>query len=108
MFSSLERIEKRSKAISEKKKTAGLLDKARDCREVVELVEELRNAIVYYQVSGSYAGQTGRVDMNGTDLTATVNIQSDRTIGCKAVYPGLKFQADKVLAGYTSLPSTYF
>jgi len=60
----LERIEKRSKAISEKKKTVGLLDKAKDCREVVDLVEELRSAIMYYQVGGNHAGQTGRADMN--------------------------------------------
>ena len=51
VFSSLEEIEKRSRALLEKKKTAGFLDKSKDSQEVVNLVEQLRTAIVYYQVS---------------------------------------------------------
>jgi len=88
VLSSLERIEKRSQAISEKTKTAGFLDKTKDCREVVDLVEELRNAIVYYQVSRYYTDQTGGINKSGVDLTATVDIQSDRTIDRKVTYPG--------------------
>ena len=52
MFSSLEEIEKRSQALLEKRATVGFLDKSKDSQEVVDLVEQLRTAIVYYQVSG--------------------------------------------------------
>jgi hypothetical protein len=44
-------IEKRSQALLEKKTMTGFLDKTKDSQEVVNLVEELRNAIVCYQVS---------------------------------------------------------
>jgi len=47
----LEEIEKRSKALLEKGKTARFLDKGRDSGEVVKLVERLRDAITHYQVS---------------------------------------------------------
>jgi hypothetical protein len=46
VFSSLEEIEKRSQAILDKKKAARFLDKAKDSQEVVNLVEQLRAAIV--------------------------------------------------------------
>ena len=52
-FSSLKSIEKRSQALLEKKKVAGFLDKSKDFQEVANLTEELRTAIVYYQVSGN-------------------------------------------------------
>ena len=54
MFSALEEIGKRSQALLDKKTTARFLDKAEDSQEVVTLVEQLRTAIVYYQVSGNY------------------------------------------------------
>jgi len=54
-FSSLEGIEKRSQNLLEKKMASGLLDKGKDSQEVANLVEELRTAIVYYQVSGDHA-----------------------------------------------------
>ena len=53
VFSSLEEIEKRSQALLGKKKVARFFDKAKDLQEVVNLIEQLRTAIVYYQVSGS-------------------------------------------------------
>ena len=46
-------IETRSQAILEKKTAAGFLDKTKDSQEVISLVDELRNAIVGYQVSES-------------------------------------------------------
>ena len=55
MFSTLEEIEKRSQDLLKKTKMAGFLDKAKDSQEVVNLVEELRSAILYYQVSGNHA-----------------------------------------------------
>ena len=48
---SLADIEKRSLALSEKGTAARFLDKTRDSGEVVKLVEELRRAILVYQVS---------------------------------------------------------
>ena len=38
-----------------KEKTAGFLDKGKHSQEVVNLIEQLRDAIVYYQVSGDHA-----------------------------------------------------
>ncbi|KAF9645787.1 hypothetical protein BDM02DRAFT_3189409 [Thelephora ganbajun] len=48
---SLEDIEARSLALSEKGKIARVLDKTRDSGEVIRLVEKLRQAILIYQVS---------------------------------------------------------
>jgi len=53
-FSSLEKVEKRAKVILDKSKGRGFLDKRVDSQEVVNLVEEIRNAIVFYQVSGNH------------------------------------------------------
>ena len=75
-FSSLEKIGKRSQALLEKKKMARFLDKAQDSSEVVSLVEDLRTAIVYYQVSGNRVAQT-RVNPREIALTAAVDVQSD-------------------------------
>ena len=58
-LSSLEEIGKRSQALLEKKKMASFLDKSKDSQEVVNLVEELRTAIVYYQVSAIHVFRTG-------------------------------------------------
>jgi len=77
--SSLGEIEERSQALLDKKKAAGILDKASDSQEVAGLVEQLRTAIVYYRVSGNYAAHVHtRIDTCGTALTATVHVQPDR------------------------------
>ena len=55
MFSSLEEIGERSRALLEKKKTARFFDKGKDFQEVVSLVEQVRTAIVYYQVGENQA-----------------------------------------------------
>lgn len=52
-YSLLEDIGKRSTTLSEKGKVARALDKSRDSGKVVRLVEELRQAILVYQVSVS-------------------------------------------------------
>lgn len=54
VLSMLEEIAKRSQVLSEKKKTSRFLDKAGDSQEVVNLVEQLRSAIMYYQVGGNH------------------------------------------------------
>ena len=43
-------IEKRSQALLEKGKMARILDKAQDSQAVVRLIEQLRQAILIYQV----------------------------------------------------------
>jgi hypothetical protein len=47
---SLAAIEQRSRALMEKGKCASFLDKAQDTQEVANLVEQLRQAILIYQV----------------------------------------------------------
>ena len=74
-FSSLEKIGKRSQTLLEKKKMARFLDKVQDSSEVVTLVEDLRTAIIYYQVSGNRVTQT-RVNTRKIALTAAVDVQS--------------------------------
>ena len=54
VFSALEEIEKQSRDLLEKKKTARFIDKTGDSQEVVNLIEKLRTSIVYYQVRGDY------------------------------------------------------
>ena len=82
-------IEKRSQALLEKKTMAGFLDKTKDSQEVVNLVEELRNAIVCYQVSENHL-VLPRVNTHGTALAATVDVQSDRKTNCKVTLPRLR------------------
>ena len=47
---SLEEIERRSDALSGKGKTARILDKTQDSQAIIKLVEDLRQAILIYQV----------------------------------------------------------
>ena len=54
VFSALEEIGMQSQTLSEKKKTARFLNKGGDSQEVVNLIERLRTAIAYYQVSGTH------------------------------------------------------
>ena len=75
--SSLEEIEKQSEALLNKKMAARFLDKTKDSQEVVNLVEQLRTAIVCYQVSGNHLA-LARVNTRGTALATTVDIQPDR------------------------------
>ena len=74
---SLEDIGKRSLALSEKGKIARVLDKARDSGEVIKLVEELRRAILVYQVSVRHRRSRESLT-RGTGVTTAVNIQPGR------------------------------
>ena len=79
---SLEDIEKRSLALSEKGKVARVLDKTQDSGEVIKLVEELRRAILIYQVSVRH--RLSRKSLTrGTGVTTTVNIQPGRPFECE-------------------------
>jgi len=52
----LEEVGKRAEAILDKNKLERIPDKSVDSQEVVNLVEEIRSAIVYYQVSRDHMG----------------------------------------------------
>ena len=51
----------------------GFIDKTKDSQEVISLVDELRNAIVAYQVGEKYI-TLHSVNMRGTALAAAVNV----------------------------------
>ena len=52
----MERIGERVDALLKKNWAAGFADKGKDSGEVISLVEEIKSAIVYYQVSGNHVG----------------------------------------------------
>jgi hypothetical protein len=58
LYRSLEDIGTRSLALAGKGKLARALDKAQDSQEIIKLVEELRQAILIYQVSPRGRGQS--------------------------------------------------
>ena len=84
-LSSLEAIGKRSQDFLEKKMVAGFLDKSKDSQEVVNLIEQLRTAIAYYQVSGIggiHVVRTG-ADAHKIVFTTAVDLQPDWGTGCR-------------------------
>jgi len=85
-FRSLEEIENRSRDILEKKTAVGFLDKTKDSQEVISLVDELRNAIIGFQVGKKHMALP-RANTRGTALATTVDAQSDPKSGCKVVGP---------------------
>jgi hypothetical protein len=76
---SLEDIGTRSLALSEKGKVARILDKAQDTEEVIKLIEQLRRAILIYQVTIKHCEGLQLLKC-GTDVTTTVVIHSGRPI----------------------------
>ena len=104
-FSSLEEIEKRSQTLLEKKKMAGFLDKVKDSQEVVNLVEQLQNAIMYYQVSRNPAGQTEVNAMGQISQQQSIYNQIGKLTVRLLIY-GFDPRTDKIPADYTSLPLT--
>ena len=81
---SLEDIGKRSLVLSEKGKVARILDKTRDLGEVIKLVEELRRAILIYQVSVRRR-QIWRLLTRGVGVAAAVDIQPSRPFDCESL-----------------------
>jgi len=107
VFSSLEKIAKQSQVILEKGTLAGFVDKRKDSQEVADLIEELRDAIVYYQVSsGNHARRTD-VNTDETDLTAAVDIQSNWEIDRKHVHLPFDPRTHTMLTDCTSLLLTH-
>ena len=80
---SLEDIEKRSQGLLGKGKTARFLDKTQDSSTVVKLIEELRQAILIYQVGTIGSLRSGRVNAFGIAIAAAINRQPSRTVDCK-------------------------
>ena len=81
--SSLEKIGARAESLSKKGIFVGVLDKAKDSAEVVALVEELRQAILVYQVGvGEYWGQ--RVLTRRTDVATAVDLQPSCSVDCES------------------------
>ena len=80
---SLQDIEKRSRTLSEKGKVAKFLDKKRDSGAIVRLVEQLRQAILIYQVGAAESCRSCQADPFRIVVAATVYRQSGHTIGCK-------------------------
>ena len=98
---SLEDIGKRSLALSEKGKVARVLDKTQDSGEVIKLVEELRRAILVYQV-GVRQRRCRKSLTRGTDVAAAVDIQPGRPFDCEFLPPVFDF-GTKLMAGRLKL-----
>ena len=76
LLSTLEDIEKRSRALLEKSTAARFMDKGEDSKAVAILVERLRGAITRYQVSGGcfVASNTTHIK---ADITTASNLRSN-------------------------------
>ena len=92
---SLEDIGKRSLALSEKGKVARVLDKTQDSQEVVKLVENLRQAILVYQVSAGHH-QTRKPLTRQTGVATAVTIQPGRPFDREFLPPILDFETESV------------
>ena len=73
----------------------GFLDEAKNSEEVVNLIEQLRNAIVFYQVGRNYEMLTS-VNTIGTDIAATGDILSNTEFDCEAALNAVDLRADSV------------
>ena len=65
LLSTLEEIERRSRALLEKGTAARFVDKGEDSKEVARLIDRLREAITHYQVSGNYFVASDMVQTDG-------------------------------------------
>ena len=81
---SLEDIEKRSEALLGKGKTARFFDKTQDSSTIVKLIEELRQAILIYQVGTIGSLISDRVNTFGIAIAAAINRQPSRTVDCRS------------------------
>ena len=81
---SLEDIEKRSLLLLGKKKATRILDKKQDSGKVVKLAEELRQAILIYQVSPAATYRPDLVDPLGVVIATTVYRRPYCTVGCES------------------------
>ena len=66
-----------------KGKGARFLDKSKDSGKVVKLVEELRQAILIYQVGKVGSERSSQANVFGIAIATTVDRQSGHAVGCK-------------------------
>ena len=82
LLSTLEEVEKRSRALLEKGTVARFVDKGEDSKVVARLVERLREAITHYQVSeGCYTAPS--TTHSKADITTASNLRSDHQPRCE-------------------------
>ena len=81
---SLEGIGKRSRILLDERKGARVLDKERYSGLIVRLVEELRQAILIYQVGTVETCQLSRVDALRIAIATEVYERPDCAVGCKS------------------------
>lgn len=75
--------------------SARILDKKQDSARVIKLVEDLRQAILIYQVGPSAKNhQSGPVDAFGTVIATTVYQRPGRAVGCKFLLNVFAVEAD--------------
>ena len=74
--SALEEVEKRARELLAKGTKAGFVDKGGDSKEVVGLVERLREAITHYQVSENRLVAT-RMTHRRTDIATAGDLRPD-------------------------------
>ena len=98
---SLEDIGKRSLALSEKGKIPRVLDKTQDSGEVIKLVEELRRAILVYQVSARHR-RSRKSLTRGAGVAAAVDIQPGRPFDCKFLPLGFDLETKLVVGWFKS------
>ena len=80
---SLKSIEERSQRLLDKGKAARILDQRRDSGAIVKLVEELRQAILLYQVGTIEHCRSTRVNVFWTVVATAVYRRSGHTVNCK-------------------------
>ena len=95
-YRSLGGIERRSLAMSEKGKIARVIDKSRDSGEVVKLVEDLRRAILVYQVGIRHHPGPGSLT-RGAGVATTIDIQSSRPPHCEFVLLIFDYESDLLI-----------
>lgn len=103
---SLEDIGTRSLALSEKGKLARILDKMQDSGEVIKLIEQLRRAILTYQV-GVKCCQTRKPLTRATGITATVVIQPGCPIDRESPSPKFDFETNLAAGRFQSSFDTF-
>jgi len=101
--SALEEIEKRSRAMLAKSAATRFIDKGEDSKEVARLIEELRDVLSHYQVSGNLDILSSSADIRGkisqqqaiynqiTDLTVSIlrivsACRSDNQFFCQVIF----------------------
>jgi hypothetical protein len=88
--SALEKIEKRSQELLDKGTAARFIDKKADSREVARLVDQLREAIVHYQVSHNrFLGPRGSRYWQLSQQQAIYDRITGLTVGVLRLTPSL-------------------